>query len=63
MLSNEKSLSFDGHAYGLIALSLYSGDWKENRLGVNITTSNEKGSVGYLAYIIIVTLSIIGVYL
>jgi len=50
LLSNEKSLSFDGHAYALIALSLDSGDWKENRLGVNITTSNEKGSVEYLAY-------------
>ena len=50
MLSNKKSLSFDGHAYGLIALSLYSGDWKENRPEVNITTFNEKGSVEYLAY-------------
>ena len=50
MLSNEKSLSFDGHAYALIALSLDSGDWKENRPGVNITTFNEKGSVEYLAY-------------
>ena len=50
LLSNEKSLSFDGHAYALIALSLDSGDWKENRPGVNITTFNEKGSVEYLAY-------------
>jgi len=43
-------LSFDGHTYGLIALSLDSGDWKENRPEVNITTFNEKGSVEYLAY-------------
>ena len=61
MLSNEKSLSFDDYAYALIALSLDSGDWKEIDQGLILLPPMKKEVLN--TWLIIVILSIIGVYL
>jgi len=65
LLRNDRSLDFDGYAYALIALSLYNGDWERNKPEINAIVSNEEENIKYLAYVIvlIVMLSMIGVYL
>ncbi|WP_004067458.1 hypothetical protein [Thermococcus litoralis] len=50
--SSGESLSFDGYAYALIALSLYNGDWEKNKPEINIIVSNEGGSIRYPTYIL-----------
>ncbi|EHR79677.1 hypothetical protein OCC_00432 [Thermococcus litoralis DSM 5473] len=46
------SRSFDGYAYALIALSLYSGDWERNRPEIGNDGENTK----YLAYILVLVM-------
>ncbi len=50
--SSGESLSFDGYAYALIALSLYGGDWEKNKPEVNAIVSNEEKNIKYPVYIL-----------
>jgi len=48
--SSGESLSFDGYAYALIALSLYNGDWEKNKPEIIATGKGENNE--YLIYIL-----------